>query len=209
MVRVSKVSELTNFLREVEALASLRHPNILPFLGACMTGANQFWIVTEFMEGGTLAAALHPARYAPPQQTAPGTAATAGGLQGVTSIGAGGAGAAPGSQVGAGAGAIGSRGINSQPARPRPFRDRLRWAADVAAGMAALEGLHPVPLLHRDLKPSNVFLDGAGHARVGGWVHHGRLESKFKSSSDHDFQHDGDGGQHCPLLSSRRRSPSL
>ena len=33
-VRVAQASELFNFIREVEALALLRHPHVLPFLGA-------------------------------------------------------------------------------------------------------------------------------------------------------------------------------
>jgi serine/threonine protein kinase len=49
-VHVSSSSELTTFLREVEALSSLRHPHVLPFLGACMLGGGQFWLLTEFME---------------------------------------------------------------------------------------------------------------------------------------------------------------
>lgn len=56
-VRVAKATELLSFLREVEALSSLRHPHVLPFLGACMAGAGgdadagrHFWLLTEFME---------------------------------------------------------------------------------------------------------------------------------------------------------------
>lgn len=32
-VRISKPDEATSFLREVHTLASLRHPNIMPFCG--------------------------------------------------------------------------------------------------------------------------------------------------------------------------------
>jgi len=49
-VRVSDASEQLSFLREVEALSSLRHPHVLPFLGACMLDVQQYWLVTEFME---------------------------------------------------------------------------------------------------------------------------------------------------------------
>ncbi|KAF5827897.1 hypothetical protein DUNSADRAFT_18555, partial [Dunaliella salina] len=35
-VRVSQAVEQLSFLREVEALSSVRHPNVLPFLGASM-----------------------------------------------------------------------------------------------------------------------------------------------------------------------------
>ncbi len=56
---MSKASELTNFLRELEALSALRHPHVLPFLGAVMLGDSHFWLLTEFMEGGTLSGWLH------------------------------------------------------------------------------------------------------------------------------------------------------
>eukprot|EP00983_Pelagomonas_calceolata_P132902 1161915-Pelagomonas_calceolata.AAC.4 len=49
-VRVSQATEQLSFLREVEALSSLRHPHVLPFLGACMLDLEHFWLVTEFME---------------------------------------------------------------------------------------------------------------------------------------------------------------
>lgn len=41
----------------------------------------------------------------------------------------------------------------------------MQIAADVAAAMAYLHGLHP-GIVHRDLKPANVLLDGSGRAKV-------------------------------------------
>jgi serine/threonine protein kinase len=35
-VTVRSEAELLNFLREVECLAALRHPNVVPFLGAVL-----------------------------------------------------------------------------------------------------------------------------------------------------------------------------
>jgi hypothetical protein len=35
-VAVGSETELLNFLREVECLAALRHPNVVPFLGAVL-----------------------------------------------------------------------------------------------------------------------------------------------------------------------------
>ena len=35
-VRVSKESEAASFLREVAALAAIRHPNVMQFYGACL-----------------------------------------------------------------------------------------------------------------------------------------------------------------------------
>ncbi len=59
-VRTRTAADYTMFLREVEALASLRHPHVLPFLGACLQGPERLWLITEFMEGGTMAAWLYP-----------------------------------------------------------------------------------------------------------------------------------------------------
>ncbi|GAX74482.1 hypothetical protein CEUSTIGMA_g1931.t1 [Chlamydomonas eustigma] len=59
-VRVSKDTELTSFLREVEAMSLVRHPNVVPFLGACIQAPDQFWLLSEFMSGGTLETWLRP-----------------------------------------------------------------------------------------------------------------------------------------------------
>jgi serine/threonine protein kinase len=53
-VRISKPSELTTFLREVESLSLLKSPHIVPFLGASLQAPNHFYILTEYMAGGTL-----------------------------------------------------------------------------------------------------------------------------------------------------------
>uniref|UniRef100_A0A7S0UPE4 Protein kinase domain-containing protein n=1 Tax=Polytomella parva TaxID=51329 RepID=A0A7S0UPE4_9CHLO len=59
-VRVSCAKELTSFLREVETLSLIRHPNVVPFLGACLEPPNRFWLLSEYLPGGTLADWLHP-----------------------------------------------------------------------------------------------------------------------------------------------------
>eukprot|EP00877_Chromochloris_zofingiensis_P011552 jgi/Chrzof1/6650/Cz19g04100.t1 len=58
-VRISSETEMVNFLREVECLAALRHPHIVPFLGACLQDQHTTWLISEFMSGGTLAEWLH------------------------------------------------------------------------------------------------------------------------------------------------------
>lgn len=58
-VTVRSEAELLNFLREVECLAALRHPNVVPFLGAVLQDQGRCWLISEFMPGGTLAQWLH------------------------------------------------------------------------------------------------------------------------------------------------------
>jgi serine/threonine protein kinase len=62
-VRVKDEQELTSFCRELEVLSGVRHPHVLPFLGAHFKDPDEFWLVTEYMEGGTLASWLHPKKW--------------------------------------------------------------------------------------------------------------------------------------------------
>lgn len=47
-------ADALNFLREIDAFACLKHPNILPFVGAVLNRDGHCWLITEFMECGTL-----------------------------------------------------------------------------------------------------------------------------------------------------------
>lgn len=58
-VKVDSRQDQVSFFREIEALSCLRHPNILPFVGACIDKPDNCWLVCEFMTGGTLAKWLH------------------------------------------------------------------------------------------------------------------------------------------------------
>jgi len=58
-VNINSKSAISCFLREVRTLAKLRHPCIVPFLGACLQPPNRCWILCKYMEGGTLAEWLH------------------------------------------------------------------------------------------------------------------------------------------------------
>jgi serine/threonine protein kinase len=57
----------------------------------------------------------------------------------------------------------GLRGVLSDRAScpALPWARRVRWLAEIAAGMAELHGLLPKPIIHRDLKAANVLLSCA------------------------------------------------
>ena len=58
-VRSMTEKQLNMFAAEVDILASLRHPNVLLFMGACTDSATPLCIVTEYVSGGSLFHALH------------------------------------------------------------------------------------------------------------------------------------------------------
>ncbi|GIL79750.1 hypothetical protein Vretimale_12346 [Volvox reticuliferus] len=60
VMRLRHSAELTTFLREVESMSYIRHPNVVPFLGACLSGPDKLMLVSEYMTGGTLCDWLHP-----------------------------------------------------------------------------------------------------------------------------------------------------
>lgn len=47
------------FLREVELLSNLRHPNVLLYMGACVKKSSPLCIVSELVTGGSLHDAIH------------------------------------------------------------------------------------------------------------------------------------------------------
>ena len=49
----------TNFVREVEALAQLRHPHVMQLYAACARPPSDFWLICELLSGGSLAAWLY------------------------------------------------------------------------------------------------------------------------------------------------------
>lgn len=55
--------DAVSFYREIEALSCIRHPNILPFLGACVDRPDHCWLICEYMSGGTLSRWLYGDRF--------------------------------------------------------------------------------------------------------------------------------------------------
>ncbi|KAL4452231.1 hypothetical protein ABPG75_007893 [Micractinium tetrahymenae] len=51
--------QATTFVREVEALAQLRHPHVMQLYAACVRPPGDFWLICELLSGGTLAAWLY------------------------------------------------------------------------------------------------------------------------------------------------------
>ena len=154
-VRIASEQDLVSFLREVECLSRVRHPGVVPFLGAALRGAGHCWLLSEFMAGGNLAAYLH----GPAARRGGGGGGGGGPALPPPSAAATGPAAAPGASSG---GSWFGFGGGARPA----LVERLERALEVAGALAALEAADP-PVLHRDVKPSNVFLDAGGRARLG------------------------------------------
>jgi len=63
-VLVESAQEAVSFLREIEIMSCVRHPNVLPFIGAVLQPPESCWVLAEWMGGGTLKAWLHGDRAA-------------------------------------------------------------------------------------------------------------------------------------------------
>eukprot|EP00210_Caulerpa_lentillifera_P006312 g6029.t1 len=58
-IKVDTHQDAVSFYREIEALSCIRHPNILPFLGASINRPDHCWLVCEYMSRGTLSRWLY------------------------------------------------------------------------------------------------------------------------------------------------------
>eukprot|EP01121_Diplochlamys_sp_Union-15-3_P005607 TRINITY_DN1593_c0_g1_i2.p1 TRINITY_DN1593_c0_g1~~TRINITY_DN1593_c0_g1_i2.p1 ORF type:complete len:274 (-),score=38.28 TRINITY_DN1593_c0_g1_i2:95-916(-) len=61
-----EISFLEDFCKEVEAMASVNHPNIVKFIGACVESPN-IGIISEYMPLGSLRSILDNKTYIPPE----------------------------------------------------------------------------------------------------------------------------------------------
>lgn len=64
-VMIGSDTQLSTFLREVECLSGLRHPAVVPFLGAVLQGQDKCWLIAEYMPNGTLANMLETYKATP------------------------------------------------------------------------------------------------------------------------------------------------
>jgi hypothetical protein len=126
-----------DFVREVEALASVKHKNLVTLRGCCIatvgTGVeadHQRIIVCDFMENGS----LHNFLFSPASAAAAAAAAAAPDVE--------------------------------SKSRFLDWPTRQKIAIDMARGIDYLHhGVQP-PILHRDIKSSNILLDSNFNARV-------------------------------------------
>lgn len=52
-------TDALNVLREIECFSLIKHPNVLAFLGACLSDSERCLLVTEYMSGGSLKDWIH------------------------------------------------------------------------------------------------------------------------------------------------------
>jgi eukaryotic-like serine/threonine-protein kinase len=126
------------FQREIEAIARLQHPGIVPILAVGSEGARP-WFAMEYVDGHTLDECLDRLRGTDPAK-----------LDGAALRSAGGGPAAAGT---------GSSAVFAG----HYWEACVRLVAQVAATMIYV---HERGIVHRDLKPSNIVVDRQGHAMV-------------------------------------------
>lgn len=57
-IKTRKHQNQEDFLKELEILSSLKHPNIVLYMGICIT-TDKYQLVTEYLESGSLFDQLH------------------------------------------------------------------------------------------------------------------------------------------------------
>lgn len=124
-----------------QVLSCVRHPCLLPFIGAVLNPPEQCFILSEWMPGGTLKTWIHG-------DQGKGIPAARHKLSACL-------------QKALEVGETGQPGLDGTCDGSLPFPGQ-----QVACGLQALQEMAP-PVLHRDIKPSNILVDGSGVARVG------------------------------------------
>ncbi|MEM7201319.1 MAG: protein kinase [Planctomycetota bacterium] len=128
------------FLREAQALATLRHRHVVPVFDRGVTEDALHFLVMELLPGAPLSRLLAAVEQRVAQGGTPATEDPAwldewlGGL------------------------------LDADAPRESSYvRCCVRWIAELAAGLAAA---HAAGIVHRDVKPSNAFITSDGHARL-------------------------------------------
>ena len=137
--------------------STLRHPNVVSFIGACVSSVGPLSLCEHFPEGNLFQANAALLAQAQEQANAVREGAS-------HSSGAGGAGGAGGSDLSS---TFPPPGCNGHPVAfgMRSGWMQLSYAKQICRAMTYLHTLTPCPVLFRNLKSTNVML-ADGHTRV-------------------------------------------
>ena len=139
---------LVNFLKEVDIMCALRHPNIVLFMGAVTTPGN-LQIITELLPRGSVADILrlhnpsHSGTTIDPHATKPSTLTSS---------------HTPTNNL--------NSSNSSKPNQKLTFDMKMKFMKDCALGMNRLHCSRP-PILHLDLKPANLLVDENYDVKIG------------------------------------------
>jgi serine/threonine protein kinase len=163
------------FWREISVWSTLRHPNVVSFIGACVSSVGPLSICEHFPEGSLFSANASLLAQAQDQADAAREAARhSAAAVAAAAPGCGGADPSAGLPGAGGPGAGVDRSSSVPPAgcngHPVAFGMRSGWsqlsyAKQICRAMAYLHSLTPCPVLFRNLKSTNVML-ADGHSRV-------------------------------------------
>lgn len=150
------------FWGELGLMCSLRHPNIVAFVGAVTRSSSPEhgpMIVAEALPGGTVADLLEELSEiaAEKMQGQAERGSFIGILQNIANT------VFP---FGAASSNSHQEGIYTPREARLSMREAIKYALDTARGMAYLHGRRPEAIIHRDLKPENLLLDQNGNVKI-------------------------------------------
>ena len=152
------------FWGELGLMCSLRHPNIVAFLGAVTNvgPADNPMIVCEALPGGTVADLLEELS----EVAAEKMRARHAGIGLWNMFRRAYEAMIPSDSDGDRAGGGGGGVLYTPRSARMSVREAVKYALDTARGMAYLHGRRPEAIIHRDLKPENLLLDLNGNVKI-------------------------------------------